>query len=105
MQAPLDIAEQCRQSLREHYGPRLSGLLLYGSEARGESDEDSDIDLLVLLDGPFDFFEELRAIVDVLYALQLKSDRHLSAKPASRHEFEAGTLQLYRNAKLEGVSV
>jgi predicted nucleotidyltransferase len=36
--------------LRERFGPRLRAVRLFGSYARGTADEDSDVDLLVLLD-------------------------------------------------------
>jgi hypothetical protein len=61
--------------------------------------------LLVLLDEPFDFFHELRRIIEILYPLQLETDRLLSAKPVSLADFEQGRLQLFRNAKREGVLV
>ena len=99
------IMEQCKQVLEEHYGSRFAGLILYGSMARNQTDASSDMDLLVLLNEPFDYFQELRTIVDLLYPLQMESERLISAKPASVDEFEAGGLQLYRNAKREGVSV
>ena len=73
--------------------------------ARDQATPDSDIDLLVLLSKPFDYFQELRQIVDLLYPIQLESDRLLSTKPAPVDEFEAGSIQLYRNAKREGILV
>lgn len=99
------IAEKCKKVLEDHYGSRFAGLVLFGSMARGEADTYSDIDLLVLLNKPFDFFRELRTIVDILYDLQLESEHLISAKPAAVDEFESGTLQLYRNAKREGIRV
>jgi predicted nucleotidyltransferase len=99
------IMEQCKQVLEKHYGSRFAGLLLYGSMARNQADTSSDIDLLVLLSKPFNYFQELRTIVDLLYPLQMESERLISAKPALVDEFEEGDLQLYRNAKREGVSV
>ena len=84
------IMEQCKQVLEEHYGSRFAGLLLYGSMARNQADASSDIDLLVLLSKPFNYFQELRAIVDLLYPLQMESERLISAKPASVDEFEEG---------------
>jgi predicted nucleotidyltransferase len=99
------IVEQCKTALAEHYGPRFAGLLLYGSMARNKADAASDIDLLVLLHQPFDYFRELRTIVDLLYPVQLESERLISAKPALVNEFEEGHSQLYRNAKREGRSM
>ena len=71
--------------------------------ARGQADHFSDIDLLVLLEKPFNYFQELRKIVELLYPIQLESERLISAKPAGKEEFESGEILLYRFAKSEGV--
>jgi predicted nucleotidyltransferase len=76
--------------------------VLYGSSVREQADLSSDIDLLVLLNQPFDFFQELRKIVDLFYDVQLESEQLISAKPAAGEEFERGSIQLYRNARREG---
>ena len=98
------IIERCKIILAQHYGAQFAGLVLYGSLARQTATQ-SDIDLLVLLHKPFDYFREARAIVDLLYSVQLASDRLISAMPAAVDEFERGDIQLYRNAKREGVNV
>jgi predicted nucleotidyltransferase len=36
--------------LRRRYGPRVRDVRLFGSFARGEANEDSDVDVLVVLD-------------------------------------------------------
>jgi predicted nucleotidyltransferase len=82
---------------------QFKGLVLYGSVARGQASPMSDIDLLVLLNKPFNYFQELRRIIDLLYPIQLDTDQLISAKPAPLDEFESGSVQLYRNAKREGV--
>jgi predicted nucleotidyltransferase len=100
-----DILERCKTTLEDHYGSRFKGLLLYGSLARNQASASSDIDLLVLLSQPFDYFLELRQIIELLYPLQLESVQLISAKPVSFDDFEQGIIQLYRNAKQEGVFV
>jgi predicted nucleotidyltransferase len=100
-----EVVQKCKATLKDHYGPRLSGVILYGSAARRQADTDSDIDLLVLLNQPFDYFTELRRIVEILYSIQLESEQLISVKPVPVDEFERGTLQLYRNAKREGIFV
>jgi len=87
------------------YGKRLKGVILYGSMARGQDMPDSDIDLLVLLEAPLDYFAELRQLVDVLYPMQLESEQLISAKPVLVNDFEMGTVSLYRNARRDGVAV
>jgi len=99
------IVERCRQVLTAFYGQRLVGVVLYGSQARAGGDRESDIDLLVLLGPPFDYFAELRQITELLYPVQLVSDQLISAKPADAAEYEAGAIQLYRNARAEGIAL
>jgi len=98
-----ELAKGCKTVLESYYGTQFKGLVMYGSAARDQAGPLSDIDLLVLLGEPFDYFHELRRIVELLYPIQLESDRLISAKPAPWDEFEDGSLQLYRNAKREGV--
>lgn len=97
------IVRRCKSVLEHHYGTQFQGLVLYGSVARGRATPESDIDLLVLLAQPFDYSRELRQIVDVLYPIQLESDKVISALPAAVDEFEGGAWLLYRNARKDGV--
>lgn len=100
-----EVIKECKKSLEKYYGSRLKGLVLYGSTARGQASPASDIDLLVLLGKPFDYFFELRRIIDLLYPIQLESEQLISAKPTPLDEFETGSIQLYRNAQKEGIRV
>jgi predicted nucleotidyltransferase len=93
---------RCRELLAQHYGSRLKKVILYGSMARGDATPESDIDLLVVLEGPVDVVAETLRLVEVLYPLQLESDHYISVKVAQAAEYEAGRLQLYRNIRREG---
>jgi predicted nucleotidyltransferase len=99
------VIQKCKEALSQYYGSRLKGVILYGSMARGEASPASDIDLLILLAPPFDYFFELRKIVDLLYPIQLESEQLISAKPALASDYEIGSISLYRNAQREGVAV
>ena len=100
-----EIVQQCKSRLQSHYGSQLKGMILYGSMARDQASPTSDIDLLVLLSRPFDYFRELHRIVELLYPIQLESEQLISAKPADLDEFDRGSIQLYRTAKKQGVRV
>lgn len=100
-----EAVRKCKQALERHYGSQFKELILYGSVARNQADLWSDIDLLVVLSKSFDYFTELRQVIDVLYPIQLESEQLISARPVSQEDFEHGKIQLYRNAKREGVVV
>lgn len=93
----------CKQLLEKHYGTRLQFLILFGSVAKHQSSSESDLDLLAVLQPPFDYFHELYTLVDLLYPIQLEANHWISVKPASTSEFHAGKTQLYRNIKQEGI--
>lgn len=105
MKQTMQVVQKCKETLVRQYGKRLKGVILYGSTARGDASAGSDIDLLVLLEQPLDYFAELRQLVDVLYPIQLESEQLISAKPVLFNDYELGTVSLYRNARREGVAV
>lgn len=100
---PHELLVRIRAPLDEAFGPRLRGVVLYGSEARGQSDPDSDIDVLVLLDTPFDFSKDLTACIDALYPLVLEIERPIDVMPVEQSVYDAQEFALYRNARREGM--
>ncbi len=99
------ILQQCRTTLQALYGKRLQGIVLYGSCARGTQQTESDVDLMILLKGPVSHAREIRRIWEVLYPLQLESERLLSVIPVDANLFAKGEYALCRHAKAEGVSL
>jgi predicted nucleotidyltransferase len=105
MQPSDPTLQQCRALLRRLYGTRLKAVVLYGSCARGTEAAESDIDLMVLLEGPVDAAQEIRRMWEVLYPLQLESARLLSVGPVDAALYDQGAYALYRQAKAEGVAL
>jgi predicted nucleotidyltransferase len=97
------ILSRIKARLRAVHGDRLRGVVLYGSEARGQARPDSDIDILVLLDGPVDYGRDLEANLQAVYPLSLELGRRISAKPVPASEYETAECPLYRMAHREGI--
>jgi UTP:GlnB (protein PII) uridylyltransferase len=96
---PPDLAEviaELRQGLERLYGRRFRDLLLYGSYARGDQREGSDVDLLVLLDGPVDTGQEILRIEPIAWPLSLNSGIVLSVMPVSYEAYQKGETSFLR---------
>lgn len=66
------LLREAVEGLRELYGPRLKGVLLYGSYARGEAEEDSDVDLLIVLDRIGRYATEVDRTGELISCIALK---------------------------------
>lgn len=98
------LLSRAKLILRGVHGQRLRGIILYGSYARGAGGPDSDIDLLVLLDGPIRYGRDLLANLEALYPLAAELQRRISAKPVDAKEYETVQCPLYQNAHREGIA-
>ena len=97
-----ELLQRIKERLKELYGARFRGLVLYGSVARGDDSPDSDIDMLCLLDVLKG--NELWEITKALYPLQLEFDkRELNVFPVDISRYEAAEYSLYREVRREGV--
>jgi len=98
-----ELLERVRGELSQAFGDRLRGVILYGSEARGQALPDSDIDLLVLLAGPVDRGADLWTCIHSLYPLVLEMDRPIHPKPVDVEAYRQQKWPLYRRVQEEGI--
>lgn len=102
---PTHILSRVKASLEKAYGDRLKGVVVYGSEARGEAEEDSDMDWLVPLDGDVDVWDDAKRIIHALYPIQLDVIRPIDAIPVNAGVYASGERGLYHNARREGAPI
>ena len=65
------------------YGGRLHSVLLYGSRARGEGDEESDYDLAILLHGAFDLYAEVGDLAELAHDDFFDHGVHIQGRPVN----------------------
>ena len=95
-----------RSSLAERFGERLAALRLFGSHARGEATEDSDVDVFVLLASPS--LEDRRAVHELAAAVSVDSGLLLSPLVFSDEqyaEWKRGDRAIVRDIENEGIAV
>ena len=79
--------------------------ILYGSEARGDARPDSDIDLLVLLEGEKRDFKREDEIISPLYDIELETGVIISSMMMLRKDWENRPFRtpFYINVVNEGI--
>lgn len=100
------ILRELKKGLVRIYGDRLKAVYLFGSFARGEGHlPDSDIDVMVVLRGEFDYWEMDKLSSELVASLSLENDVVISTKLASETKYAESKMPLYINVRKEGVSV
>lgn len=100
------ILKEFKQQVTELYGQRLKKVVLYGSYARGQAnDEHSDIDLAVVLDEVVEPCEEINRMADIFTDLNLEHNILIAVYPVSESNFEKLDSPLLINVRKEGIAV
>lgn len=101
----LRIVRELHQHLNAVYGGRLKGVYLYGSYARGDARDDSDIDVAVVLDGEVNRWNERKKIREIVTDLCLKENCLILTMPLSDQEFKERPYDFHTNLAAEGIPV
>ena len=98
--------EQLHELLDRRFGGRLLELAVFGSHARGEAHEESDVDVLVVIDGLTD--DEKRTVFDLAYDVDRAQPDWLGIHPLVLSRELAAELRhrerrLFRDIDREGI--
>jgi uncharacterized protein len=92
-----------KQDLQDLYGDQLLHLTLFGSQARGDAEPGSDIDLLVVLKSLVNPGEEIKRTGKIIADLSLHYEVVISCLFMSETHYQTRNGSLLRNIRKEGV--
>jgi predicted nucleotidyltransferase len=98
-----EILSRLRTGLSDILGDQLEADYLYGSQARGEARSDSDIDVLTVIKGAFDYGEMLDKTIDLAADLSLEYDVVISRAFVSKERFVNEISPFLMNVRREAV--
>jgi len=99
------ILRELRQRLEVLYGDRLVQTVLYGSQARGDAQAGSDIDVLVVLRSPLEPAHEISRLGPFLTTLSLDHDTLVSCAFVSEERFREEQSPFLMNVRREGIAL
>ncbi len=99
---------QYTEAVHKLYGRHLKKVILYGSYARGDNTEESDIDIMILLDLPDTDIKKYRhELSGMTYDFNMEHDLDIKPIAKNREHFSkwVEVYPFYSNVKKEGVTL
>lgn len=101
-----EALQEAKKRLQAIYGDRLRRVILYGSRARGDATEDSDVDVLVVLEGPIENLYEEYKRTGAFWGEFLTHYRlYFSVRPCTEEEYQDRRRPFTRNVHEEGIEL
>jgi len=94
---------ELKRRLDTLYGSRLRGVYLFGSHARDEGDEESDVDVLIVLDRVDNYSEEIDRTGGLVSELSLSHGLVISRIFATERQWDEEQTLFFLNVREEAV--
>src|SRR5512139_2128708 len=97
------LLEELKEGLVRIYANRLKGVYVYGSYARGEERDDSDIDVMIVLDNYQSYGREIDRTGELVSELSLEYSISISRVIMKETQWKESDTPLLRNIRMDGV--
>lgn len=99
---------QFSNQMKKIFGLYLSKVIVYGSYARGNYQDNSDVDIMVLVNLPEPEIKKLENnVYDIAYEIEMDTGIDISPiiKNETQYEYWVDVLPFYKNVQEEGVVI
>ena len=93
-----------KEHLAALYGERLKGVYLFGSYARGEADEESDVDVLIVLDQVKHYGQEVDHTGEISASLSLEYGKSISCVFVPEEKWHKDQTLFFLNVREEAIA-
>ncbi len=97
------LMAKLKKGLTELYGQRLRAVYLFGSYARGDYNENSDLDVMIVLDTYKSYWDELVRSAELASDLSLEYNVTISRTIMTEEQWKKSDLPVLKNIRAEGV--
>lgn len=98
------IIKEAKSSLKKILKKELKKIILFGSYSREDYNEESDIDIVILLDNK-DLNKDRNKYKEAIYDICLKYDKVISVIPYNYNDYLSKRTPLIINIKNEGIII
>jgi len=99
-----NILKGLKIGLHDIYGDQLKGLYLYGSYSRNDADNESDIDILIILDKIESYSCEIGRTSKLVSELSLKYDKTISRVFVPQRDWAEKVTPFLLNTRKEAIT-
>ncbi|MDQ3005744.1 MAG: nucleotidyltransferase domain-containing protein [Chloroflexota bacterium] len=97
------LMEELKEGLVRIYGDKLKAVYLYGSYARGDYRQGSDVDVMILLRDYKNYWKELQRSSDYVSDVSLKYDVTVSCILTKEIQWKESDKPVLQNIRREGL--
>jgi predicted nucleotidyltransferase len=99
------VAKRVLAFLKKAYGSGVKSVILYGSQVHGTATEDSDVDLLVVVDDSLDPWRVRSSLDDLLFDILLETGELVSVVVVPQSYYKEYASPFLVNVRREGIPV
>jgi len=103
-----ELLKDYHRAMNKIFGNSLSSIVLYGSYARGDFNDDSDMDIMILANVPPEkICDYTDSVYEITYDFEMKYNLEINPCVQSIHTFNKWkeTYPFYINIEKEGIAV